>query len=95
MSRIEQWIAVVIGVFAVAGSVGGVTFWYVSNEVPKLIQTELDAREQKAHENKPDEIVAALAGLQTAVDGLATEQTQMKAEINANFEFLIEKIMEL
>lgn len=95
MSRIEQWIAFVISIITLGTAVLGGTYWYVSKEAPALIKAELDARDVAATENRPDEIVEALTSLATQVNGLASAQTEMKAEINANFEFLIEKIMEL
>ena len=95
MSRIEQWIAFVIAVITLGGSVLGGTYWYVSKEAPALIQAELDAREEAAVDNKPDEIVTALTTLSTRVQALTTEQTEMKREIEENFKFLIEKVLAL
>ena len=95
MSRIEQWIAFAIAIVTLGGAVLGGTFWYVSKEAPALIQAELDKRATDASENKPDEIVSALAVLGTKVDGLSTEQAALKAEIKDNFKWLAEQIQAL
>lgn len=95
MSRIEQWLAVIGGIIVLGGAVVSVNYWYLSNAVPALIGTELDKRDAAADANRPDEIVAALSELSTQVETLTTSQEAMKLEIDANFKFLIEKVMEL
>jgi len=95
MSRIEQWVAFAISIVVLGGSVLGGTYWYVSMEAPKIIAAELDKRDADAINNKPDEIVAALAILSTEVAGLTTAQTELRLEIRDNFKWLSDKIMEL
>jgi len=95
MSRIEQWLAVIGGIIVLGGAVVSVNYWYLSNAVPALIGTELDKRDAAADANRPDEIVAALSGLEVKVDAVILEQQNLRTEINDNFQFLIEKVMEL